>query len=100
MPSPSTKKISSALSMEDLDKHYNPNVIVPAKIKAALAKLGDNAMTSLNFQKESGVTTLQLSQFADQFESFQVVVRENGKPKTLWCGTEAFARKVKERLGV
>lgn len=94
------KKISNSLSLSDLDNQYNPNVIVPAKIKAALAKLGDNAMTSINFQKEAGVTTLQLSQFAEQFESFQVVVRDNGKPKTLWCGSEAFAKKVKERLGV
>jgi hypothetical protein len=95
-----TKKIASALSLSDLDNQYNPNVIVPAKIRAALAKLGDNAMTSVNFQKEAGVTTLQLSQFSEQFESFQVVVRDNGKPKTLWCGTESFAKKVKERLGV
>jgi hypothetical protein len=95
-----TKKIASALSLSDLDNQYNPNVIVPAKIRAALAKLGDNAMTSINFQKEAGVTTLQLSQFSEQFESFQVVVRDNGKPKTLWCGTESFAKKVKERLGV
>jgi hypothetical protein len=95
-----TKKLSSALSLSDLDNQYNPNVIVPAKIKAALAKLGDNAMTSINFQKEAGVTTLQLSQFSEQFESFQVVVRDNGKPKTLWCGSESFAKKVKERLGV
>ena len=94
------KKISNSLSLSDLDNQYNPNVIVPAKIKAALAKLGDNAMTSVNFQKEAGVTTLQLSQFSEQFESFQVVVRDNGKPKTLWCGNEAFAKKVKERLGV
>jgi hypothetical protein len=95
-----TKKLSSALSLSDLDNQYNPNVIVPAKIKAALAKLGDNAMTSINFQKEAGVTTLPLSQFSEQFESFQVVVRDNGKPKTLWCGSESFAKKVKERLGV
>ena len=94
------KKISNALSLSDLDNQYNPNVIIPAKIKAALAKLGDNAMTSVNFQKEAGVTTLQLSQFAEQFESFQVVVRDNGKPKTLWCGSEAFAKKVRERLGI
>lgn len=94
------KKISNSLSLSDLDKQYNPNVIVPAKIKAALAKLGDNAMTSINFQKEAGVTTLQLSQFTEQFENFQVVVRDNGRPKTLWCGTEAFAKKVRERLGI
>lgn len=98
--SPSKKTISAALSLEDLDKQYNPNVIVPTRIKAALAKLGENAMTAMNFQREANVTTLQLSQFSEQFEKFQVVVREGGKSRTLWCGTEAFARKVKERLGL
>jgi hypothetical protein len=93
-------KKTSALSLDDLDKQYNPNVIIPARIRAGLAKLGDHAMTAMNFQTEAGVTTLQLSQFSGMFEKFQVTIRDGGKPKTLWCGTEAFARKVRERLGV
>jgi hypothetical protein len=102
---PSAKKIkkpkpSAALSMEDLDKQYNINVIVPARIRAALEKLGDHAMTSVNFQREANVTPIQLAQFAEHFEKFQVIVRENGKSKILWCGSELFARKVKERLGL
>ena len=94
-----TKK-TSALSLEDLDKQYNANVIIPARIHAALEKLGDNAMTAMNFQREANVTTVQLAQFSEQFDKFLVVVRDGGKPKTLWCGNEAFARKVRERLGI
>ena len=93
-------KKSFALSLEELDQQYNPNVIIPARIRAGLAKLGDNAMTAMNFQKEANVTTLQLSQFSEMFEKFQVTVRDAGRPKVLWCGTEAFARKVRERIGV
>lgn len=96
----SKKKLASALSLDDLDKQYNVNVIVPARIKVALAKLGDSAMTALNFQKEANVTTLHLSQFADQFEDHLVTVRDSGRPKVLWCGTTAFAAKVRERLGL
>jgi hypothetical protein len=96
----SRKRIATALSLDDLDNQYNPNVIIPARIRAGLAKLGDSAMTAMNFQREANVTTLQLVQFGEQFESHQVVVRDGGKPKTLWCGTEAFAKKVRERLGV
>ncbi len=100
----STKKAkrasSGALSLEDLDKQYNPNVIIPARIRAGLEKLGDHAMTAMNFQREANVTTVQLAQFSELFEKHQVIVRDGGKPKTLWCGTEAFARKVRERLGV
>lgn len=99
MSSKKAKK-RTALSMEDLDKQYNPNVIIPARIRAGLAKLGDHAMTPMNFQHEANVTTVQLAQFSDMFEKHQVVVRDGGKPKVLWCGTEAFARKVRERLGI
>jgi hypothetical protein len=101
MPSKSKKtKAATALSLDDLDNQYNPNVIVPARIRAGLAKLGDHAMTAMNFQHEANVTTVQLAQFSEMFEKFQVTIRDGGKPKTLWCGTEAFARKVRERLGV
>jgi hypothetical protein len=99
MPSKSKKKMS-AMSMEDLDRQYNPNVIIPARIRAGLARLGDHAMTANNFQREANVTTAHLSQYADDFEKHIVIVRDGGKPKTLWCGTEAFAKKVRERLGV
>lgn len=94
------KKKTTAMSLEDLDRQYNPNVIIPARIRAGLAKLGDSAMTAMNFQHEANVTTVQLAQFSEMFEKFQVTVRDGGKAKTLWCGTEAFARKVRERLGV
>lgn len=99
MSSKKAKK-TSALSLEDLDKQYNPNVIIPARIRAGLAKLGDHAMTAMNFQHEANVTTVQLAQFSEMFEKHQVVVRDGGKAKTLWCGTESFARKVRERLGL
>ena len=102
MPStkPKKPKTTAALSLDDLDKQYNPNVIIPARIRAGLAKLGDHAMTAMNFQHEANVTTVQLAQFSEMFEKHQVTIRDGGKPKTLWCGTEAFARKVRERLGV
>ena len=96
---PKKGKRTTVLSLDDVDNQYNPNVIIPARIRAALAKLGDHAMTSMNFQAEANVTPVHLSQFADMFEKHTVVVRNSGKPKTLWCGTEAFARKVRERLG-
>lgn len=94
------KVASSVLTLDDLDKQYNPNVIIPARIAAALTKLGDAAMTAMNFQKAANVTTTQLQQFSEQFERHIVVVRHDGRPRTLWCGTPAFANKVRERLGV
>lgn len=96
----SAKKSSTVLSLADLDAKFNPNVIIPAKIKAALTKLGDNAMLSFDFTKLAEISLLQLSQFSEEFEDFQLHIKENGKSRTLWCGTKAFAQKAKERLGV
>jgi hypothetical protein len=87
------------MTLEDLDNKFNPNVIVPKRINEALVKLGDNAMTVEDFRKFSNVSTTQLALFSSQFEDYQVTVRDNGKPKTLWCGTKAFAKKARERIG-
>ncbi len=99
MPTPA-KKIASALTLDDLDRKFNPSVIIPAKIKAGLDKLGENAMNSIDFAKLAEVSTLQLTQFGEQFEDFQIPIKENGKLKLHWGGTPAFVRKARERLGI
>lgn len=93
-----TKK--PGLSLDDLDARFNPNVIIPTKIKAGLVKLGDNAMSSVDFAKLCDIGILQLTQFGDQFPEYQIPIKENGKLKLHWGGTEAFVRKARERLGV
>lgn len=95
----SGKKSTPGMSLDDLDNKFNPNVIIPKRIIDALAKLGDNAMTAEDFRKFSNVSTTNLAMFASQFEEYQVTVRDSGKPKTLWCGTKAFAKKARERIG-
>jgi hypothetical protein len=94
-----TMKKSQGMSLEDLDNKFNPNVIIPKRINEALIKLGDNAMTVEDFRKFSNVSTTQLALFSSQFEDFQVTVRDSGRPKALWCGTKAFAKKARERIG-
>jgi hypothetical protein len=89
-----TMKKSQGMSLEDLDNKFNPNVIIPKRINEALIKLGDNAMTVEDFRKFT-----QLALFSSQFEDFQVTVRDSGRPKALWCGTKAFAKKARERIG-
>lgn len=94
----SPKKIATAMSLADLDKRFNPNVIIPTKIKAALDKLGDAAMVSTDFSKFADVSILQLAQFAEEFEDYQIIVKDGGRSKTIWCGTKTFATKARERL--
>lgn len=95
----SQKKSTPGMSLDDLDNKFNPNVIIPRRINEALVKLGENAMTSEDFRKFANVSTTNLAMFSAQFEEYQVTVRDSGKPKTLWCGTKAFAKKARERIG-
>lgn len=97
----SAKKHSSALSLADLDNKFNPNVIVPERIRKALKQLGDAAMTAEDFRTLAGVSTTNLSLFAEQFEEHLIHVRDaHRKTRTLWAGTPTFAAQARERLSV
>lgn len=100
MTKPVSKKSSNTMSLNDLDDKFNPNVIVPKRIEKALKVLGANAMTALDFSKAAGITTTQLAQFSEQFEEYQISVRDNGKLKNVWCGTKEFAQAARDRLGL
>jgi hypothetical protein len=81
-----------------LNAKYNPNVLIPAKIKSALKTLGENALPSEEFRKLTGISSLQLASFSSQFEEYHIPVREGGRIKVLWAGTTAFAAKAREAL--
>lgn len=90
------KKIG--LTLAELNARYNPNVIIPAKIREALKSLGDNALPSEEFRKLANISTTQLSQFADQFSEHHIPVRDAGRTRLLWAGTAAFAARAIEEL--
>lgn len=93
---PKDKKIGFTLA--ELNAKYNPNIIIPAKIRAALKTLGDNALPSEEFRKLANISTLQLSQFAEQFSEYQIPVRDGGRPRLLWAGTAEFAATVIQEI--
>lgn len=63
-------------TLADFKAAHDPNVIVPAKIKAALQKLEkegrEHWVYELDFLKLSGVSTTQLAMFRDQFAAYIV----------------------------
>lgn len=72
----------------DFKKTYDASVVVPAKIEAALTRIGDEWRTALEFQKEADVSLMELSKFRDQYEDHIVVVKtKDSKPKDIWFGT-------------
>lgn len=73
---------------------YDKSLIIPAKIEAALAALGDDWELEGAFVKRVGVATSEFGKYRDQFADYFLEVRQMGKgPSRVWCGTKEFAEK-------
>ena len=92
------KAIKGAMSLAELDSRFNPNVIIPNRIQAALDQLGENAMENKDFKVLSGLGDKQLSDYAERFSDYTIEQRLNGRQTRIWCGTKAFAKSARERL--
>jgi hypothetical protein len=88
-------------SMTDFQGTHDKNVVIPAKIKAALAAIGEEWRYEQEFLKEAGISINDLGRFRDQFDGHMVVVRtRDSKAKSVWFGTTANADKAREMDGV
>ncbi len=94
----SKPKDPKKLTLTDINSRFNPNVIVPNKIRAALREIGNAAVTEDVLRSMAGIGSNQLSQYADQFEEYHVIAREGGRSKRLWAGTPKFAQEAREML--
>ena len=78
---------------------HDDSFIVPKKIRDALAKLGNAWVYEQEFIKLCGPGT-SLTKFAayrEQFSEFYLdVPGGDNRGKRLWCGTKAFAAKLRE----
>lgn len=76
------------------DKSY----IIPKKINAALAELGDSWEYEADFMKRCQVGSTDLARYREQFSDFHFEVRVmNRSTKRVWCGTKKFAAKLREQ---
>lgn len=79
-------------SLGDFQNTYDKNIVVPAKINAALTRIGDEYRTALEFQKEADVSISELAMFREQYEEHIVVVKsKDSKPRDIWFGTTEAA---------
>jgi hypothetical protein len=84
-------------TLEDFRKAHDKNFIIPAKLKAAIAKLGkDGWEYEAAFIQGIPVSTTDCSRFREKFEKFVVVV--DGGRKKIWCGSEALATRMREMV--
>lgn len=84
-------------SLEDFRAAHDKNFIVPEKIKAGLAKLGDSWMYEMEFMKLAGLSTTDLAAFRDGFTDYYVDVSARNA-KRVWAGTMKFAKVLREKM--
>lgn len=93
------KKKASATgkSLDDFRAAHDKSYIIPKRLNEALEKLGESWMYEIDFCRMSGVSTIDLASYREEFEDFWVEVSTgNRTPKRVWCGTKAFANKLRE----
>lgn len=92
-------RIQGAMSKEQVNARYNPSVLIPNKIRDGLKALGEAACTPNDFARLCGISAQQLASYEAEFSSYTATVPDNGRRKTLWCGTTAFAAAIRDDFG-
>lgn len=86
---------SKAKTLDDFRQQHDKNFIIPARIKAGIAKLGVGGWEEEGpFQKANGISVTDGAKFRDQFAEFIV---ETGK-KRVYCGSKKLATKLREMV--
>ena len=86
-----------AKSLADFRATHDKSFVIPNKIKAALAKLGDGGWEyATEFAKLAEISVNDLSRFATEFGDFVVVAKSNGREYRIWAGSKALAAKMRE----
>lgn len=93
--------MAKAKTLADFKAAHDPNVIVPAKIKAGLATIekdgSENWLYEVDFLKLTGLSTTQLAAYRDAFETHIVVApAAHGKSvKRIYFGNAKVAAKLR-----
>lgn len=86
-------------NLDDFRKVYDKSLIIPARIKAALADLGDAWETEQEFLRRVACSTTEFARYRDPFIEHSVEIprsRANGsQAKRVWAGTKQFAAKLR-----
>ena len=84
-------------SLDEFRANHDKSFIVPAKIKAALEKLGNGWQSELEFAKLAGLSMTDLGSYRAQFDEFVVPISRDGS-RRVWAGTKAFAKRMREMV--
>ena len=93
----SSKKISGK-TLADFRSTHDPDVVIPAKIKKALASMEsehpENWEYEADFLKRSGLSTTQLAHYRPQFDG-HIVETTGRNPKKVWFASKKVAEKAR-----
>jgi hypothetical protein len=88
--------------LDEFRAAHDKSFIVPSKIRAGLADLGDAWEYENEFISRCKLSTTDFSRYRDPFMSKHVVevAGSNGRSsqKRVWCGTAAFAAKLRAKV--
>jgi hypothetical protein len=90
-------KPASKRGLDDFRKAYDKSLIVPSKIKAGLADLGNAWESEAEFIRRCGVSQSEFGRYREPFLADHAVeVRGRGsRDVRVWAGTKAFATKLR-----
>ncbi len=82
--------------LSDFAKLYDKDTIIPAKIKAALAKVKTKWIYEVAFAKLAGVSLNDLGNYRTQFADYVVSIRKDNK--RAWTGDKATAETMRSMI--
>lgn len=95
---PTQKPPKVAISGDELQSEFNPNMVIKRKIQDALNKLGPYACRQEDFRQLVGIGSAQLSAVRKEYADYLITVKENGHSTFLWTGDKQFAAEQRKKL--
>jgi hypothetical protein len=91
-------KRTTPRTLADFKAQHDPSVVIPNKIRAALAQLVKRGKENWVYEPEllqlAGITQPQLTTYRDGFEAHIVMTSTGGRsPKRVWFGDAKVARR-------
>lgn len=92
---------SKGRSAEDFQKEHDMSYIVPQRIRAGLAELGDTWEYEPDFMKRIGCNASMVSPHRAAFDEFTVDIKPRAgrsHSKRAWAGTKKLATSLREMV--
>lgn len=87
--------VSKGRSVEEFRAVHDDKYKVPKRIREGLAKLGESWLYETEFAKLCGLGANKIGAYREEFVDFIIQLPDSANAKRVWCGTKAFATKLR-----